>query len=118
MRRYLTEVRPRYLTDGTDRHVYISLYTGRQYGRAGVGELVSRYLRMHGLPRIGLHELRASAATHLVRAGASTAHVQRILGHAEIETTQQYVHIDHDALSAALAESHPRAAFENPRREQ
>lgn len=41
--------------------------------------------------RLHLHRLRRSVATQLIRKGASLDEVQRVLGHADIKTTQGYV---------------------------
>lgn len=55
-----------------------------------------------GLPR-GLHALRHTLATRLVRAGKPLETVAGILGHRSIETTRVYAHLDVESLrSVAL----------------
>lgn len=44
-----------------------------------------------GVPRFGLHDLRAAFATEAVDAGIGLSVVQRWLGHADVQTTQGYV---------------------------
>lgn len=50
------------------------------------------------------HVLRHSTATHMVRNGVDTSHVQKLLGHAYISTTQVYVHL----LNQDVQEAHAR----------
>lgn len=50
-----------------------------------------------GLPFIGFHGLRHSYATHLAKSGIPLAHLQRILGHASIQTTMIYSHVTQDS---------------------
>jgi len=54
------------------------------------------------------HVLRHSYATHLLRGGADVRHVQKLLGHAEIDSTMRYTRIEVSGLAKLIERSHPR----------
>jgi site-specific recombinase XerD len=51
-----------------------------------------------GLPRVGAHRLRHTAATEMLRAGASLAEIGQVLRHRERKTTAIYAKVDRTAL--------------------
>jgi integrase/recombinase XerD len=74
-----------------------------------IWEIVRGHADRAGIPPdIGPHTLRHSFATHLVAGGVDLRHVQEMLGHASIATTQRYTHVDAGRLRGVHEKFHPR----------
>ncbi|MFM9011517.1 MAG: tyrosine recombinase [Planctomycetota bacterium] len=82
---------------------------GNRLSRMRIWEIVRLHAERAGVPSdIGPHTLRHSFATHLVAGGVDLRHVQEMLGHASIATTQRYTHVDAGRLKAVHGRFHPR----------
>jgi len=84
--------------------------SGRSLDRIQLWRLLRRYARRAGIAdQISPHSLRHSFATHLLAGGADLRQVQEMLGHASIQTTQIYTHVEHSRLQRVHQQFHPRA---------
>ena len=60
--------------------------------------IVADAARRAGIGRVHAHRLRHTAATELLRSGASLPEIGQLLRHCRIETTAIYAKVDHDSL--------------------
>lgn len=83
--------------------------SGRPLERIQLWRLVKRYAKRAGVSAdVSPHSLRHSFATHLLAGGADLRQVQEMLGHASIQTTQIYTHVEHSRLKKVHQKFHPR----------
>ena len=83
---------------------------GTRLTRQGFWGIVKKYSKLIGLENsMTPHTLRHSFATHLLEGGASIRHVQELLGHASISTTQIYTHLTVEFVRDQYDNAHPRA---------
>jgi len=66
--------------------------------RIGVCGVVHDACVRAGVPPVGAHQLRHTAATAMLRQGASLAEIAQVLRHQEIKTTAQYAKVDRARL--------------------
>ena len=66
--------------------------------RLVVAGIVLAACRRAGLPRVGAHRLRHTAATEMLRAGASLSEIGQVLRHRDIRTTARYAKVDRKTL--------------------
>jgi integrase/recombinase XerD len=71
-----------------------------------IGAVVRGACLRAGLPAVGSHRLRHTAATDMLRSGASLTEIAQVLRHRRLETTAIYAKVDRSALRT-LARSWP-----------
>jgi integrase/recombinase XerD len=110
IRVYLEKGRPALLGGNTQERTLFLNPRGERLTRQGLWLIIKGYARELGLAdRVTPHTLRHSFATHMLNGGAGLREVQKLLGHANISTTQVYTHISRDHLREVYDEAHPRA---------
>ena len=57
---------------------------------------------MAGLPNSGVHLLRHTFCSHLAMKGAPARAIQKLAGHADLSTTQRYMHLSPAATEDAI----------------
>jgi integrase/recombinase XerD len=79
--------------------------------RQRLGQLLKGLAADAGIDRrkVSPHVLRHAFATHLLDRGADLRSVQKMLGHADIATTQIYTHVAGERLKALVRDHHPLA---------
>jgi integrase/recombinase XerD len=106
---YVKRGRPALMRAGMQRALFLSV-RGHALTRQWVWEMVRAASgSADGSTRkASPHMLRHSCATHMVEHGADLRTVQRLLGHADIATTQVYTHVAMEHLKRMHHEHHPR----------
>ncbi len=93
--------------------------TGGPIERTAVWRLVRREAKRCGVPgQVSPHTLRHSFATHLLEGGADLRVVQELLGHASINTTEIYTHVQVKHLKDVHARCHPHGALQQEERKE
>jgi integrase/recombinase XerD len=103
---YAKNARPHLSRAGVQRALFLSV-RGRALTRQWVWGMV-RDAASGSARKASPHMLRHSCATHMVEHGADLRSVQRLLGHADIATTQVYTHVAMEHLKRVHRDHHPR----------
>lgn len=111
LQEYLAGPRMSLVGDNKDEPALFVNHRGERLTRQWVWTILKTYGKKAGLDqKITPHTLRHSFATHLLQKGASLRHVQELLGHSSISTTQVYTHLTDQHMEQEYAKSHPRGA--------
>jgi site-specific recombinase XerD len=93
---YLQHARP---ANARGRTVFVRCIAPHHHlGSSRVSTIVADAARRAGLGRVHAHRLRHTAATELLRAGASLPEIGQLLRHRHVETTAIYAKVDRDRL--------------------
>jgi integrase/recombinase XerD len=106
LEKYLNEVRPQLELKREAQAVFLTGY-GEGFHPNALGSLIRKHIRAADIAKGGAHLLRHTCATHLLEGGADIRYIQKLLGHASLETTAIYTEMNVEALRQVFAECHP-----------
>ena len=87
---------------------------GKPLSRRGAHYTLKKRLLLLGLPQnYSAHALRHSFATDLLNDGADLRHIQEMLGHINISTTQNYTQVAKEKIREVFWKAHPHARRES-----
>jgi site-specific recombinase XerD len=82
---------------------------GRPLTRTSMASVVRAWAKTARVKKhVTCHTFRHSVATHLLRARADIRHIQVLLGHKSLSTTERYTHVNLKDLRRVIERAHPR----------
>ena len=106
---YEKKARTFLLKDAKEEGIVFLNQRGKKITRMGVWKIIDKYVKQTTINfSVHPHSFRHAFATHLLEGGADLRHVQELLGHSDISTTQIYVHLQSKKLKSAYDQFFPR----------
>lgn len=106
---YLKLVRPWLVNSPEEKALFLSM-NGTRLAPQTLKLIVAKAVRKSGVTkRVTPHTFRHSIATHLLRNKADIRHIQALLGHDSLLSTEIYTHLTAEDLKQAFEKAHPRA---------
>jgi len=94
--------------------LFLNRYGG-MFGVSGLCRKIKGYARAAKIEKtITVHSFRHTLATGMLQRGAELRHIQAILGHDHLHTTERYTRIVKTELRRVQAKHHPREAIDLP----
>ena len=109
LKNYMEKVRNHMIGAGESDYLFVNC-SGKQMSRQGFWKLIKHYAEKAGIEKeITPHTFRHSFAAHLLENGADVQSVQKMMGHADISTTQMYVEMKAGNVRDVYKKFHPRS---------
>lgn len=106
---YIKTARPNILDGNPDPDRLFLGRKGKTLSLMTLSLLIKRYVRMAGVTKaVTPHSFRHTCATHMLRGRAGLRHIQEMLGHKSLSTTQIYTRVEVGDLKRELKRCHPR----------
>ena len=115
---YMEQVRPLLLKPShlppSDLPLFLNRFGG-MFGVSGICKKLKGYTKAAKIEKtITVHSFRHTLATSMLQRGAELRHIQAILGHDYLHTTERYTRIVKTELKRVQAKHHPREALDLP----
>lgn len=95
---------------GKDSEYLFVNCSGNVMSRQGFWKLIKHYAEKAGIEKeITPHTFRHSFAAHLLQNGADVQSVQKMMGHADVSTTQMYLEMQTGNVREVYRQFHPRS---------
>jgi len=109
LREYITRVRPSFTKKArSSRHLFVN-YCGSPLSKQVVTIMIRRYRKTAKIKKqVTAHTFRHTFATLLIKNGADIRAVQKMMGHADLKTTQTYIRSLGVDIKKKHQKSHPR----------
>ena len=105
---YLLHGRPKFRAARRSRFLFLGLRGGKIHNGT-LNDLIRECARAVGIERhVTCHTLRHTIATHLLKGGADIRHIQVLLGHSSLQSTETYTRVEVSDLGKVLRRAHPR----------
>jgi integrase/recombinase XerD len=105
---YINNARIKLLNNNNSQYLFIRK-NGLVLSRQSIWKIIKHYAALSGLTNVSPHQLRHSFATHLLEGGVNLRALQMMLGHADLATTEIYMHVDKQRLINIYEKYHPRS---------
>jgi integrase/recombinase XerD len=99
MKLYVDYARPQLLQENKSTAFFIGANKGVKMEKQSLYIRIKKLVKKAEIKKkVGTHSLRHSIATHLLQSGMKLERIQQFLGHAGLDSTQIYTHIQNEAL--------------------
>ena len=115
--KYRSEVRSLHAIEPDPGALFLTAW-GEPLALMSLTDMVRRYVERAQIGKHGgCHLFRHTMATLMLEGGADVRHIQEMLGHADLKTTQIYTQVSIRNLKAIHTATHPAARLERKARE-
>jgi integrase/recombinase XerD len=105
---YVLAVRPSLIRDPHNDHLFLSL-KGNRLSKNMAWDIVKKHAERAKIKRVvSPHTFRHTCATLMLRNKANIRHIQEMLGHASLDSTQVYTSVSITDLKEVHGKCHPR----------
>jgi integrase/recombinase XerD len=108
LKEYLTKIRPKYTkSNPTEQRIFLA-NNGKALSALSVRGFLRVYRIKAGIEKnVSPHTFRRTCATHLLQQGADIRHIQELLGHKNLKTTQFYTKVSSSEVKKTHEKTHP-----------